>query len=60
MPEPEEAKDRAARLERAERIRDAFRKSPGFMKTLRKSQGDEAAGRYISQEDLLRKYPVEE
>ena len=56
----EEARERADSEERAELIRDGFRKMPGFVDLLRKSQEDEAAGRLVSHDDIKRKYQIED
>ena len=60
MKEPTKA-ERRARLEaRAERVREAFRKMPVFLETLQASQEAEKAGRYVTHEEVVRKYVADE
>ena len=39
---------------------EKLRKSPEFLELLRRSQADERAGRYVTHEEVMRKYIEEE
>jgi hypothetical protein len=59
MPKPSKASRKANLEERAERIRDGFRKLPGFIDTLRASQADVRAGRFAAPEEFRRRVDPE-
>ena len=58
--QPMESDEQASLEERAERIREAFRRMPGFLDTLRASQEAERTGQFTTPEELRRKYQIED
>ena len=60
MPLPSPSEYRRLLEERAERIRAEFRANPQINELLLASQEDEREGRYISHEEMLRRYGAEE
>lgn len=56
VPDDPTADERTRREEHAERVRDAYRRMPGFTDMLKRAQADVRAGRLIDHEGLLRKH----
>jgi hypothetical protein len=60
MSEPHSAHERTKSEEHAERVRDAFRRMPGFLASLKSAQDDIQAGRVKPHEEVMQKYPAAE